>query len=72
MFFNFAKYPSPPILLYYCARPMRFGLCGHRNALIEKAWEDAVQGLGKIRLSIVWKSNCAKRKAPKVKTGERL
>ena len=21
---------------------MRFGSCGHRNALIEKAWEDAV------------------------------
>ena len=43
MFFNFGLYLSPPILFYYCARPMRFGSCSHRNALIEKAWEDAVQ-----------------------------
>ena len=48
----------------YSARPMRFGSRGpsrvlraspgcstrihHRNALAERAWEDAVQGLGKM------------------------
>ena len=37
-----------------------------RSALTEKAWENAVQGLGKIRLSIVWKSNRAKN-TPSVK-----
>ena len=42
---------------HYCKRPMRFGSRGpcefgrssrkrHRNALTEKAWEDAVQGEG--------------------------
>ena len=39
---------------HYCARPMRIGSRGpsglicHRNALTEKAWEDAVQGLGEL------------------------
>ena len=43
---------------HYSARPMRFGSCGprefltsrirHRYALTQKAWEDAVQGLGKV------------------------
>ena len=38
----------------YCARPMRIGsrcpsgLICHRNALTEKAWEDAVQGPGEL------------------------
>ena len=54
--------PKPCLVpkLHYCARPMRFGSRGssefspgrsprirHRNALTEKAWEDALQGLGK-------------------------
>ena len=39
---------------HYYARPMRIGSRGpselirHRNALTEKAWEDAVQGLGEL------------------------
>ena len=44
----------------------------HQNALTEKAWEDAVQGLGNIWLSIVWKPNRAKQKTPRVRTGELL
>ena len=42
---------------HYWARPMSFGSRGlselsrirHRNALVEKAWEEAVQGLGKVK-----------------------
>ena len=32
---------------HYCAQPMRFGL-RHQNAMTEKAWKDAAQGLGKL------------------------
>ena len=47
---------------HYCARPMRFRSRGqseffpgcsfrirHRNALTEKALEDAIQGVGKVK-----------------------
>ena len=46
---------------HYCARPMRIGsrcpsgLICHRNALTEKAWEDAVQGLGELLVVLIVK-----------------
>ena len=46
---------------HYCARPMRIGsrctsgLICQRNALTEKAWEDAVQGLGELLVVLIVK-----------------
>ena len=35
---------------HYCARPMCSSRIRHQNTLTEEAWEDAVQGLGKVAL----------------------